>query len=77
MHYYCQPHRVSIAAGSINEESVRGVLPKIKNHIFVPQDKAGWYDIPEDRIPRHAKFSAGFQKEIDAWKQLGSEPGLG
>jgi hypothetical protein len=78
MQYKCEPERISITAGSINEESVRGVLPKIKAHIFVDSmDKAGWYEIPKDNVPRYSKFSTGFQKKLDVWKQVLTAPGFG
>ena len=53
MQYKSNPDRISITAGSINEESIKGALPKIKEHIFVDQNKkSGWYDLPEDDLPR-------------------------
>ena len=78
MQYKCQPDRVSITAGSINEESIRGKLPKADSHIFVAEgEKAGWYEIPDDGIRRRSKFSTGFQKKIDDWKLALRAPGLG
>ena len=78
MQYKCQPDMIHITAGTINEESVKGPLPKVEYHIFVGQgEKAGWYDLPEDKIPRYARFTAGFQKKIDEWKKILNEPGLG
>jgi hypothetical protein len=78
MQYKCQPERISITAGTISEESVRGKLPKVESHIFVAQvEKAGWYDLPDDHFPRYSKFSTGFQNKIDAWKRVLSAPGMG
>lgn len=78
MQYNCQPDRISITAGSIYEDSVKGSLPKVKDHIFVESgSKAGWYDLPDDGVPRFSKFSGGFQSKIDQWKKVPSGPGLG
>lgn len=41
MLYMCQSDVIGITAGSIDEESVRGSLPKISEHIFV-SEKASW-----------------------------------
>jgi hypothetical protein len=71
MQYNCQPDRISFTAGSIDEDGVKGSLPKVKDHIFVePGSKAGWYDLPDDGVPRFSKFSGGFQSKIDAWKKV-------
>jgi len=70
MQYNFQPDRIYMTVGSIDEESMEGSLPKIKSHIFVEErSKAGWFDLPEDRVPRISRFSEEFQKKIDAWKQ--------
>jgi len=77
MQYKCSPDRISITAGTIDEESVTGTLPKIDHHVFVGAGKgAGWYDIP-DHLPRYSEFSTGFQKRIDEWKKVFTAPGLG
>lgn len=78
MQYNCQPDMINITAGTINEESVKSPLPKVEYHIFVEKgEKAGWYDLPEDKIPRYARFATEFQRKIDAWRKVLSEPGLG
>ena len=77
MQYICQPERIGITAGSINEESVKGQLPKVGEHIFVEEgEKAGWYDIPDDKTPRSRRFDEPFQKKLDAWRNLLVAPGL-
>jgi len=59
MQYKSSPDRISITAGSINEESIKGPLPKIKEHIFLDQSKKpGWYDLPEDGLPRVRNIKA-------------------
>lgn len=71
MQYKCQPDLISITAGSIDEESVNETLPKVSEHIFVEkQEKAGWYEIPDDKIPRFSRFPPRFQKKIEEVKSL-------
>jgi hypothetical protein len=78
MQYKCEQDQIHLSAGSINEESVKGVLPKAKTHIFVGEGKkAGWYDLPSDDLKRHATFSASFHEKIDRWKEAFLGPGLG
>jgi len=79
MTYHCQPERVGITMGSVNEETVKGALPKkVDVHIFVGESsKPGWYELPEDHTQRFPKFTPPFQKKIDAWKQVFLAPGLG
>ena len=77
MSYLCQPERVSISAGSIDEKSVKGKFPKIDENIFVGEgQKAGWYNI-DDKLPKHRGFDAPFQKKLDKWRELLRAPGLG
>jgi hypothetical protein len=78
MQYKCQPGLISITAGSIDEESVRATLPKVSEHIFVEKgEKAGWYELPDDKIPKYSRFPPRFQKKIDEWKKVVLAPGLG
>ncbi len=61
---------IGIPASSIDETSVKGVLLKPDHHIFVAEgEKASWYDLPEDHLPKSSRFTTGFQKKIDAWKE--------
>lgn len=69
MQYSFEPEKIYTTAGTIDESSVKGELPKPSSHIFVAEDeKARWYDI-EDRLPRTERFSQAFQKKIDNWKE--------
>ncbi len=78
MTYDCEPEFISITSGTIDEASVRGHLPKPKRHIFVGgEKKAGWYELPEDGLPKYEKFSNGFQKKLDEWRTIMNAPGLG
>jgi hypothetical protein len=48
MQYEFQPDRIHLTAESIHDESIKGVLPKSKAHIFVEQgNKERWYALPE------------------------------
>lgn len=51
MQYKFQPHKISITVGSIDEESVKGVLVKPSEHVFLGE-KAGWFQVPEDGLQR-------------------------
>jgi hypothetical protein len=71
MQYKCEPSEISIPAGTFNEDSIKGKLPKLKQHIFVDSmDKAGWYQIPKDDVVRHSRFSTAFQKKVEGWKDV-------
>lgn len=78
MQYNCEPEMIGITAGTINEDSIKGPVPKIEQHLFVKKgEKAGWYDLPDDKVPKHQGFESGFQRKIDAWKRVLTAPGLG
>jgi len=79
MQYKFQPDRIHLTAESIHDESIKGVLPKIKAHIFVEQGNTErWYALPEHqeiRIQsRCAEFTAGFRETVIRW--IGSIKGL-
>lgn len=67
MAYHCQPERISVAAGTIDETSVHGNLPKPSMHIFL-KEKAGWFQLPEDGLDRWEEFSTPFQEKLDRWR---------
>ncbi|KAE9375425.1 DUF636 domain-containing protein, partial [Stipitochalara longipes BDJ] len=70
MQYKCQPELISITAGSIDEDSVKTTLPNLSEHIFVEEvEKAGWYELPDDKVTRYSRFPPMFQKKIDEWKR--------
>jgi len=78
MQYNCQPGIISIAAGSIDEDSVKTTLPKVSEDIFVEEvEKIGWYQLPNDKIPKYSRFPPGFQKKIDDWRKTLLAPGSG
>ncbi|KAL2073356.1 hypothetical protein VTL71DRAFT_10680 [Oculimacula yallundae] len=79
MQYKCDPDSISITAGSIDEESLKGPLPKVSQELFL-SEKASWFDVPGDekgQCPKYEKFSVNFQRQLDAWKKVLSSPGLG
>jgi hypothetical protein len=78
MRYLCEPESIHMTAGTIEEQSVKGKLPKVKHCIFVPEAKGMWYDVGVDeKIPRYRGFRGEFQKAIDDWRRVFLQPGLG
>jgi hypothetical protein len=65
MYYDHQPDCIGLAAGTIDEKSVKGQLPKTDHHIFL-DEKAGWYDLPDDGLGRFARHRPTFQRDLDA-----------
>lgn len=67
LHSLVRPEFASIVVGSIDEKSVKGELKKPTEHIFL-EEKAGWYDLPEDGLGRFQRFNnAESDKRINAW----------
>ncbi len=71
MRYDFQPQIISIAAGSIDEESIKGELVKPTEHIFL-SEKAAWFEIPDDGLKKFEKFPDGFGKKVEEWKKSSS-----
>lgn len=65
MQYHCIPDTVSVGAGTVEEESLTEKLSGRTNHIFVAE-KASWFTIPNDGLPRYEKFPPEFTKMLDA-----------
>ena len=66
MIYHFQPEELGVAAGTIDKSTEP--LPRPQEHIFL-QEKASWFELPDDGLERFAAFSPPFQKELDEWKQ--------
>ena len=66
MRYYCRPGSVSIVYGSVDES--QEALEPPKEHIFV-QEKASWFELPEDGATRHEKFDPPFHDMLHNWKK--------
>lgn len=78
MTYKCEPDVVHLTAGTMDEDSIRGPLPKVVEHIFLEEKARTWYDLPDDsKVAKHARFSCTFQRKIEAWKEVLKSPGLG
>jgi len=57
---------------------VKTTLPKVSEDIFVEEvEKSGWYDLPNDKVPKYSRFPPSFQKKIDAWRKTVLAPGSG
>lgn len=69
LHSATRPKEMSIVVGSIDEGSVKGELMKPTEHIFL-EEKAGWFDLPEDGLGRFERFSEGVSdRKIKAWME--------
>ena len=66
MQYHCQPNRISVTAGSIDQSLVP--LPKPTEHIFLCE-KAAWFDLPEDGLKRIDDFDTPFKYKLEAWSK--------
>lgn len=74
LHAATNPERMAITVGSIDEGSVKGKLMKPTGHIFL-EEKAGWFDLPEDGLERFDRFSDGSDEAIKAWIKEHGEDG--
>lgn len=71
MKYHCRPDGTSVTVGTIDDQSIVGTLPKLKEHIFLAE-KAPWWDIAEDvSVARHAGFNEPFQLRLKEWNAKG------
>ena len=68
MTYYVLPDTISVAAGTVDEESMKGRILKPENHIFVGE-KAEWYTLPDDGLKRYKTFSPEYIDLLDGWRQ--------
>ena len=66
MRYHHQPEELGIASGTIGKSAAP--LPRPKEHIFL-QDKAVWFELPDDGLQRFDEFDPPFQHELDEWKR--------
>ena len=69
MMYKFQSERVYLTAGSIGEKSVKGVLVKPMEHIFLGE-KAAWFEVPDDGLRRHEGFPGAekFWGKVEEWR---------
>lgn len=68
MEYKCEPGSIGLTAGTIDEDSIRGMMPGVEAHLFVGkgEKKAGWYEMPDDKVPKYKEFTPEFQKKLDS-----------
>lgn len=80
MQFKCEQEFISISVGTFNEDSIKGKLPDVTSHIFVESmGRTSGYKLPDDNVPKYAKFTTSFQKRLDNWKKALTVdgPGLG
>lgn len=78
MQYKCEPNNIGLTVSSIDEESVKGVIPPVGAHIFLDSmQKIGGFEIPKDNTPKYGKFTKRFQETVDTWKRGLAGPGMG
>ena len=53
-----------MAAGTIDDSTLKGDLPRVPVHIFV-EEKAIWHDLADDGGPRYARHEPEFQENLD------------
>ena len=71
MKYHCRPDGTSVVMGIVDEDSVSGILPAPKEHIFL-SEKAQWFELAhDDGLQRHQSFNESFQNRFETWIRLG------
>jgi hypothetical protein len=71
--WYSVNDNFGIAAGSLDEESMpAGTLAGLERPRIFLQEKAGWYDIPEDGAPKFERFQPGFDEKLGEWRRTGA-----
>jgi len=68
MRYFCEKETMWITAGTVDEASVKGVLPRISRHIFVGS-KSVWWDVPGDGAERSVERGPGFEEVVERWRR--------
>jgi len=68
MQYDFQRERIGITAGTFDTfDEARGVMGKVEEHIFL-KEKAAWFEVPEDGIPKYEGFTEDFERKLEEWK---------
>ena len=71
MKYSCGPQYTSVAMGIVNDDSLKGNLPKPKEHIFL-KEKASWWELDNrDGLLRHETFDERFGNIMRKWEDDG------
>ena len=66
MQYHLQPARLSIAASTIDKSTAP--VPQPEEHIFL-NEKASWFQMPDDGLSRFDEFDPSFQDKLNRWKK--------
>ena len=70
MKYPCDPQKTHIPLGIIDDDSVRGKLPKPKEHIFL-KEKASWWELLDDGLGRCETFGEPWPEMTREWEENG------
>ena len=70
MKYSCEPQHTSVAMGIVDDESVKGELPKPKGHIFLGE-KASWWEMADDGLERWELYTKDFPQIMNKWEEDG------
>lgn len=70
MKYHCEPRVQAVSMGLWEDESMVGPAPTVGRHIFT-QEKAVWFDLPDDGAPRFPAFSPQFAPLMEEWEKAG------
>lgn len=64
MKYHFGDDGMGLTLGSLDLETFKGTLPKVKQHIFL-REKAPWVEIPDDGAERLELFAYAEQMGIE------------
>jgi hypothetical protein len=71
MKYHCRPDGTSITMGLVDDASLVGRIPPVKEHIFLGE-KSTWWDVPPDHgSARHTGFNEPFMRRLREWYTRG------
>ena len=71
MKYHCRPDGTSVTLGTVDEKTVMGKLPPLKEHIFLAE-KADWWELASgDVATRHENFNGPFRLRLQEWEATG------
>lgn len=68
MMYHWGGASIGIAAGTIDEESLKGAVMQVTEHIFLGQ-KPAWHAIAEDGVKRWDRFSDELEQKLQEWEK--------
>ena len=71
MKYHCRPDGTSVTIGTIDDDSIQGTLPKLKEHIFLAEKRPWWELSDSPSVARHDGFNEPFQLRLKEWDARG------